>query len=76
MKRVCRLGLAHVIRRVRTSKDGTVDIELEPKAPALVKLGEHYKLWKGEAEPQLTLVDLAKGLKERYEKWNIDNPDD
>ncbi len=47
-----------------------------PGAPALVKLGEHYKLWKGEAEPQLTLVDLAKGLRERHEKWNIDNPDD
>ncbi len=68
MKRVCRRGLSHVIRRVRTGKDGTVDIELEPKAPALVKLGEHYKLWKGEAEPQLTLVDLAKQLKAHYEE--------
>ena len=73
---VQRLGLGHVIRRLRTNRDGTQDIELEPKAPALVKLGEHYKLWKGEAQQQVTLVDLAKGLQERYEKWNIDNPDD
>ena len=55
-----RLGLGHLIKRLRTNKDGTQDIELEPKLPALVKLGEHFKLWKGEAQPQVTLVDLAK----------------
>jgi len=68
MKRVYRLGLGHIIRRVRTSKDGTLNIELEPKAPALVKLGEHYKLWKGEAQQQVTLVDIAKNLKAKYEQ--------
>ncbi len=46
-----RLGLGHLIKRLRTHQDGTQDIELEPKAPALVRLGEHYKLWKGAAEP-------------------------
>ena len=51
---------------LKTGKDGIQDIELEPKTTALVKLGEHYNLWKGEAKQQLTLVDLAKGLKERY----------
>jgi hypothetical protein len=40
-----RLGLGHLIKRLRINKDGTQDIELEPKVPALVKLGEHYKLW-------------------------------
>jgi len=57
-----RLGLGHLIKRLRTDKDGTQVIELEPKAPALVKLGEYYKLWKGEAEQQITMVDGAKTL--------------
>jgi len=69
---VQRLGLGHVIKRLRINKDGTQDIELEPKAPALVKLGEHYKLWKGEKQPQVTLVDLAKHLRARYEQWQRD----
>jgi Terminase small subunit len=65
---VKRLGLGHLIKRVRNNKDGTQDIELEAKLPALVKLGEYYKLWKGEAEQQLTLVDVAKHLRARYEE--------
>ena len=68
LKRVQRLGLGHVIRRLSLNKDGYQDIELVPKVPALVKLGEYYKLWKGEAEQQLTLVEVAKGLREEYEQ--------
>jgi len=68
LKLVKRLGLGHLIKRLRINKDGTQDIELEPKAPALVKLGEHYKLWKGEAQPQVTLVELAKNLRAKYER--------
>jgi len=68
LKLVRRLGLGHLIKRLRTNKDGSQTIELEPKAAALVKLGEHYKLWKGGSEPELTLVELAKGLKERFEQ--------
>ncbi len=68
LRRVKRLGLGHVIKRVGVRKDGTPDIELLPKLPALVKLGEHFKLWKPEAEPQVTLVDIAKNLRERYEQ--------
>jgi len=68
LKLVKRLGLGHLIKRVRTNKDGTQDIELEAKLPALVKLGEHYNLWKREAQPQLTLVNVAKHLKARYEQ--------
>jgi Terminase small subunit len=65
---VKRLGLGHLVKRLRINKDGTPDIELEPKVPALVKLGEHYELWKGKAEPQITLVELAKRLRDRYEQ--------
>ena len=68
LKLVKRLGLGHVIKRLRINKDGSQDIELEPKLAALIKLGEHYKLWKGEAGRQITLVDVAKRLKERYEQ--------
>ncbi len=72
LRRVKRLGLGHVIKRVGIRKDGSPDIELEPKLPALVKLGEHFRLWKGQAQPQVTLVDVAKHLKERYEQLRSD----
>jgi len=72
LQQVRRLGLGHVIKRLRINKNGTQDIELEPKAPALVKLGEHYKLWKGAAQDEVTLVDLAKGLREEYEQVHND----
>jgi Terminase small subunit len=72
LKLIKRRGLGHLIRRVRIKKDGTADIELEAKLPALVKLGEYYKLWKGEAEQQITMVDVAKELEARYEKLRKD----
>ena len=72
---VNRLGLGHLIKKVRTRKDGRPDIELEPKLPALIRLGEHYKLWKGDAQPQLTLCDLAKSLKEKYERLRREDSD-
>ncbi len=72
LKLVKRRGLGHLIKRVRIKKDGTSEIELEAKLPALVKLGEYYKLWKGEAEQQLTMVDAAKHLEARYEKLRKD----
>jgi len=73
---VQRLGLGHLIKRLRINKDGTQDIELEPKVPALVKLGEHYNLWNGEKQPQVTLVDLAKNLRARYEQLRPNGRDD
>jgi Terminase small subunit len=76
LKLVKRLGLGHLIKRLRTNKDGTQDIELEPKVPALLKLGDHYNLWKDEAQEQLTLCDLAKGLKEHYEQEQSEERND
>jgi len=76
LKLVKRLGLGHLIKRLRTNKDGTSNIELEPRMPALLKLGEHYNLWKGEAQSQLTLVELAKGLKEQYDQLQSEERDD
>ena len=72
LKQVQRLGLGHLIKRLRKNKDGSSEIELEARVPALLKLGDHYKLWKGEAQPQVTLVDLAKHLRARYEQWQRD----
>jgi hypothetical protein len=63
-----RLGLGHLIKRLRTHHDGTQDIELEPRAPALVKLGEHFDLWKSQAQQQITLVELSKQLRAQYEE--------
>jgi len=68
MKLAKRRRLGHLVKRLHINKDGTQDIVLEARLPALVKLGEHYNLWKVEAEQQLTMVDLAKNLEARYEK--------
>ncbi len=67
LRRVRRPGTGHLLRKLRTRKDGTVDIELEPRLPALIKLGDYYKLWKGEDQEQLTLVTLAKSMTEEFE---------
>ncbi len=67
MELVKRRGLGHLIKRLRAHKNGTVDIELEAKLPALIKLGEYYKLWHPEAAPQVSLVELAKRLRAKYE---------
>ena len=75
LKLVKRRGLGHLIKRLRTNKDGTQDIELEPRVPALFKLGEHFNLWKGEAQSQLTLVELAKGLAEQYDQIQSEERD-
>jgi Terminase small subunit len=76
MKLAKRLGLGRLIKRLRINKDGTQDIVLEARLPALVKLGEHYKLWKGEAQEEVTLVELAKGLREQYEQLPSEERDD
>jgi len=68
LKLVKQRGLGHLIKRLRKNKDGSSEIELEARVPALLKLGEHHKLWKGEAQSQLTLVDLAKGMSEQYDR--------
>ena len=63
LKLVKRLGLGHLIKQLRINKDGIQDIELEAKLPALVKLGEYYKLWNRKAPPEVSLVELAKRLR-------------
>ncbi len=75
LKLVKRLGLGHLIKRLRKNKDGTSEIELEARVPALIKLGDHYNLWKGEAQSQLTLVEVAKGLKEQYDQLQSEERD-
>jgi hypothetical protein len=76
MKLVKRLGLGHLIKRLRINKDGSQDIVLESRLPALVKLGEYYNLWNREAPPEVSLVELAKRLRERYEQLCGNGRDD
>ncbi len=64
LKRIKMLGLGHLVKRLRKNKDGFSDIELEPRTNALIKLGEHYNLFKGETQTPLTLVELAKSLED------------
>jgi hypothetical protein len=68
LKRLRKERAGHVVKRLRISKDGAIQIELEPRLPALIKLGEYFNLWNRGAEPQITMVDVAKRLKERYER--------
>jgi hypothetical protein len=68
LKQIRRRGLGHLIKRVRIKKDGSMEIDLESKLQALAKLGEYHRLWKGVAEEQLTMVDVAKELEARYER--------
>ncbi len=68
LKQTRRRGMGHLIKRLRVNRNGTQEIELEPRLPALLKLGERYKLWKVEAGPQVTLVDIAKHLRAKYEQ--------
>jgi Terminase small subunit len=75
LKLVKRLGLGHLIKRVKVNKDGTQDIVLEARLPALVKLGEHFKLWNGETQQQVTLVELARSLREQYEQLHREERD-
>ncbi len=75
MTLIKRRGLGHLIKRIRIRKDGTLEIELESKHHALVKLGEYHKLWKGEGEEQITMVDVAKQLEARYETLRKDRQD-
>ncbi len=75
LKQIKRRGLGHLIKRVRIKKDGTIEIELESKLYALVKLGEYHRLWRGEAEQQITMVDVAKQLEARYERLCKDRQD-
>ncbi len=41
--RAKKAGLGHLVKRIRRTKD-VVDIEVEARLPALVKLGEYYNL--------------------------------
>lgn len=75
LKLIKQLGLGHLIKRVRLKKDGTQDIVLEARLPALIKLGEHFRLWKGEPQQQVTLVELARGLREQYEQLQREERD-
>ncbi len=68
LKQIRRRGLGHLIKRVRIRKDGSMEIDLESKLSALAKLGDYHRLWRGAAEEQITLVDVAKELEARYER--------
>jgi len=67
LARVRRRHKGHLIHRVKATKFGT-EIELEGKLAALIKLGEYYGMWDREKPPEVSLVELAMRLKEKYEQ--------
>jgi hypothetical protein len=54
----------YLVRRIRATKDGP-ELELESRFAALVKLGEYFGLWNREAPPAISLVELAKRLRDK-----------
>jgi hypothetical protein len=67
LKRAKRHGQTYLLKRLKT-KDGDVDIELESKTIAMVKLGEYHGMWSGAKPPDISLVELAQRLKEKLER--------
>jgi phage terminase small subunit len=57
----------HLIHKIKVTEFGT-QVELEGKLAALIKLGEYFGLWDREKPPEVSLVELAKRLKERYDR--------
>jgi phage terminase small subunit len=57
---------AWLLKRLKTTK-GEVDIELESKLQAIIKTGEYHKMWDRDKPPELSLVELAKRVRERLE---------
>ena len=68
LRLVKRSGLGHLIKRIQIHRDGTQEIELEPRLSALDKLGDYFNLGKVEAEQQVTLSELARKMRAQYEQ--------
>jgi hypothetical protein len=77
LKLVKRRGKGHLIRKMKKSDFGT-ELELRDSLAALIKLGEYHGLWDREKPPEISLVELAKRLKERHDRarsvGNTDGP--
>jgi hypothetical protein len=75
VKQLKRLG--YMVKRIRATKDGP-ELEMESKFNALVKIGEYYGMWNREAPPAISLVELAKRLREAGEAHDrggsVDDP--
>jgi phage terminase small subunit len=57
---------AWLLKRLKTTK-GEVDIELESKLQAIIKMGEYHNMCDRDKPPELSLVELAKKVRERLE---------
>jgi len=67
LKLTKRRGKGHVIRKLKKGELGT-EIELRDSLAALIKIGEYHNLWNREKPPEVSLVQLAQLLKEKYER--------
>jgi hypothetical protein len=64
LRRLKRQGKGHLIKRLKF-KNGDIEIELEPKYGAAVKLGEFLGLWDRDRPPESSIVEMAK----RFKAW-------
>jgi hypothetical protein len=60
-------GLGHLIKRLKRTERGT-EVELHDPVVALLKLGDHHNLFDQEKPPDISLVELAKKLREKYDR--------
>jgi phage terminase small subunit len=59
-------GKGHLVRKLKASKDG-VEVEIRDSLVALQRLGEYHGLWDRQKPPDVSLVELARRLREKYE---------
>ena len=69
-----RRGKGHLIKRIKKTQFGT-ELEFKDSVVALTRIGEYLGLWNREKPPEISLVELAKALKDRDERLrSVDNP--
>jgi hypothetical protein len=64
LKRARRRGQGFLLKRLKTTK-GELDIELKDSIAAMTLIGKYYGMWDRESPPAISLVELAKRLRER-----------
>jgi phage terminase small subunit len=64
LKRARRRGQGFLLKRLKTTK-GELDIELKDSIAAMTLIGKYYGMWDREVPPAISLVELAKRLRER-----------
>jgi hypothetical protein len=64
LRRARRRGRGFLLKRLKTTR-GELDIELKDSIAAMTLIGKYYGMWDREAPPAVSLVELARRLRDR-----------